>query len=212
MDTRLRAALTLIALILAVLLGYQTYVFLSHLGKEQVIIRVAPQSATLTVDSRTYTGPQTLYLEPGTHELSAYRDGFSSMSKKITVKKGKSQSVMFPLVPQTSDAKTEANDPVNAKLYDQIDAEGSANAQQEGEQFAKENPITNLLPDENLLYTIGYRADPNNENKVILVIDAGQGYRNAAVEHIRDLGFDPADYIIEFRDYTNPFTGKGATE
>jgi hypothetical protein len=73
--------------------------------------------------------------------------------------------------------------------------------------FADENPIINDLPYENLIYSIGYRIDPSDpsHNSIILTIDAPEGTRNAAVQQIRDMGYDPTEYKIEFKDYKNPF-------
>jgi len=64
------------------------------------------------------------------------------------------------------------------------------------------------LPYDNLVYTIGYQADPSDPTgqSVIIDIDAAEGYRNAAVDKIRELGYDPADYKITFEGYVNPFS------
>ena len=58
-----------------------------------------------------------------------------------------------------------------------------------------------------MLFTIGYRIDPNDQNKIIIEVDAAKGYRNQAIQHIRKLGFNPADFNIKIRNYTNPFDG-----
>ncbi len=62
--------------------------------------------------------------------------------------------------------------------------------------------ITRSLPYDAPGYSMSYHF---TGNKMVLDIDASQGYRNAAIDSIYRLDFDPADYAIEFKDYTNPF-------
>ena len=47
-------------------------------------------------------------------------------------------------------------------------------------------------------------SDPSG-NSIIIEIDAREGYRQAALYKIRELGYDPTDLTINFRGYENPF-------
>jgi len=54
----------------------------------------------------------------------------------------------------------------------------------------------------NSLYTISDRRRDKN----IITIDANAGYRNAAINKLYDLGFDPTDFTIRFNNYESTFT------
>lgn len=72
----------------------------------------------------------------------------------------------------------------------------------DSDSYAENNPILNVLPYDDGTYAIGtlIGVDP-----IVVSIDAGVGYRNAAIRQIYDLGFNPANYTIQFENYTNPF-------
>jgi hypothetical protein len=95
----------------------------------------------------------------------------------------------------------------NEKLYLAYEGRAGERANAEGEEFSKVNPITSKLPYENFLYTLGYRADTTDSsgNSIIVEIDAPAEYRRAALKKIRDLGYDPTDFKINFRNYESPF-------
>lgn len=54
----------------------------------------------------------------------------------------------------------------------------------------------------NDLYTISNPTGSQNN----IIIDTFNGYRNAAVSHLYNEGFDPTDFKITFKNYESPFT------
>ena len=65
--------------------------------------------------------------------------------------------------------------------------------------------ISNLKYD-GMLYSIDYKNtysvdDPN----IVITVDASSTYREAAIDYIRTLGFNPGDFTITFTNYENPF-------
>lgn len=55
-------------------------------------------------------------------------------------------------------------------------------------------------------YSITYDQTYKNANDPIRIqIEASEGYREAALNHMRELGFNLDDFIITFNNYENPF-------
>lgn len=63
--------------------------------------------------------------------------------------------------------------------------------------------ITRSLPYNAMTYSIGYHFD--QDAQVVIDVAADTGARNSAIGKLADLGFDPGDYVVVFKDYTNPF-------
>lgn len=56
------------------------------------------------------------------------------------------------------------------------------------------------------LYTIDYDQNlKDKDSPITLNITASESYREAALESIRQAGFNPGDFLITFKDYENPF-------
>ncbi|MCL2869335.1 hypothetical protein FWF48_00785 [Candidatus Saccharibacteria bacterium] len=72
-------------------------------------------------------------------------------------------------------------------------------------------PIINSLPFFSGAIEINWAfRDYNDINSFYLIITAPIGFRSVAIQQIYGLGFDPANYSIEFNNYTNPFGGTNA--
>ena len=72
-----------------------------------------------------------------------------------------------------------------------------------------DDSLLRKLPYDGLTYSITYHFD--KDSHLILDVSAESGSRNSAIEKIAELGFDPGDYTIQFRGYTNPFGNEGET-
>lgn len=72
-----------------------------------------------------------------------------------------------------------------------------------------DDSLLRKLPYDGLTYSITYHFD--EDSHLILDVSAESGSRNSAIEKIAELGFDPGDYTIQFRGYTNPFGNEGET-
>jgi hypothetical protein len=190
--------------IAVVTLGYFIFTSITHAGKLAVTVNIVPSDARATFNGQ----PQSsgiAYLKKGSYEIKASKKGFADFSEKIMIDHDH-QAIPIGLNPISSEAKKWADD--NQQLYFDLEGEAGDEAIVNGNEFRNKNPITDALPYENALYTIGYRADPADStgNSIIIEIDAPEGYRNAAIQQIRDLGYEPTDFKINFRDYTNPFS------
>lgn len=189
------AAIIAIVVIAYVLLGQKTGI--------PVTVYLLPQDATAVINGQTLT-PGTINIPVGSYSVTVSKDGFTKITQTIEITEA-NNTIDIALQPESDAAKAWYQQHTN--LYLAKEARTGSHVSQAGQQFAKENPIVSKLPIDNLVYTIGYQrasTDPN-DNSIVVTVDAIQGYRNGAIQKIKDLGFNPADYIIEFRDYRNPF-------
>jgi hypothetical protein len=198
-----RLSLVIIALIVVAGLGYWIYGAVSRSGKIAVSVTAVPGDAVITAND-TRILPGTAYLKPGEYTFKASKTGFESYSSTKHIDQNNT-TVNISLAPISDDAKKWAAD--NEQSYFDLEGEAGTQAEREGEAFREKNPIVDLLPTSTLIYTIGYRNDNSDPsgNSIILTVDAAPGYRNGAVQAIKDMGYDPTQFKIEFKGYTNPF-------
>jgi len=176
----------------------------SQSGKVPIDIHVVPTQATVLLDNTPVSG--TAYVTPGTHTIKVSADGFQSYTlTHYLVDSSIEDMVLAVTLESKSDAaKTYAQE--NQELYSKQEGYGATQAEQQSAIMFKKNPVLEKLPYTNLIYSIGYTVDKNKPDQPItLTIRAPVGSRNAAVNQINELGFDPADYKIKFIDYVNPF-------
>ena len=169
-------------------------------GKTAVSFVVSPDETQIEFNNQKITGSRTIYLKLGTYSFKATRNGFKKNTIQTTVR-NKPVRVVFALTPTGKVSKSEKS--TNASKIDKITTEA---LEKEQTKLAEANPIIKKLPIKNFIYSIGYRADNSKENSIIVEIDAPKGYKNAVVNEIRKVGFDPSKLNINFRDYANPFT------
>jgi hypothetical protein len=193
-----------IALIVVGLVGFTGYNLIMRVDKEPVTVHLIPSDTKLLVNN-VQVSEGTTYLKPGTYTLKATRNGFESIDQKVIIDKPNKAVIDLALTPLTEAALKWQHD--HAELYYAFEGRTATQAREEGEAFTAANPITDKLPFENFIYTIGYRTDSADAsgNSIILSIDAATGYRNAAIDKIRELGYDPTNFKIEFNDYESPF-------
>lgn len=189
--------------VVLIVVGYFIYTSVSRSGKIPVVVNAVPGDAKVTMNDVT-VGTGTIYLKPGEYVIKATKEGFADYTKEMRIDQP-DQAINVPLLAQSEEAKKWAEE--NESQYLSLEAKAGEEAQKQGEAFRAKNPIVNLLPFENLLYTIGYRADPADPsgNSIIIEIDATEGYRQQAIYQIYQWGYDPTDFKINFRGYENPF-------
>ena len=201
---KLKLAIVLILSLVIVAIGYGVFTAISRQSKVEVTINAIPEDASLTLDGKQIR-PGVTYLKEGSYTIKGSKEGFTDFTAQVYVDKDH-KLMSVPLVPASKEAKEWQQK--NMNKYTLLERAAGRAAAKEGETFREKNPITIVLPYKNLIYKIGYRADPADAsgNSIILEIDAPEGYRNAAVQQIRNLGYDPTNFKINFRDYKNPFS------
>ena len=196
--------ITLLIAILIATIGYFVYTQITRTGKIPVSVVTAPRDAEITIDNEKI-GNGTAYLVPDhTYTVKVHKEGFEDVTQKQYISSDE-DSITVNLEPVSDEAKKWAEK--HEDQYSAVESQAGAAADKEGGAMLDKSPIIDVLPDESLLYSIGYRADPSDPsgNGIIISIEASEGARNAAIQRIRDLGYEPTDYKIEFSDYRNPF-------
>lgn len=190
----------LILVSLAVITGFNS---VSRLDKTAIHIEVFPTDADIALDEKPIKSG-TLYLEKGTYEITSSKQGFEDYSKTLVVS-DRDQTLGIILKPVSEEAFSYGEK--NEEDYLKAQAAGERAALEAGKEFNEKNPIAKHLPYKTFFYSIGYRMDQSDPsgNSIIIEIDASDGYRQTAIYQIRQLGFDPTDFNINFRDYENPF-------
>jgi hypothetical protein len=190
---------------LIVIIGITFYLALSRAGKEPVTIQLIPEDTILTIDGQQYR-PGTAYIQPGTHNIKAEREGFRTFESTITIGQPNNTEVDLALTPVSEEAIQWQKD--NLNLYLAQEGRSALRSNEIGQQRREQFPITAHLPFRNFIYSIGHRLKnvDNPSEGIIIEINAITGSREAAINKIRELGFDPTDYEINFNNYENPFS------
>ena len=194
---------SILILLSASTLVYGAITYVNRYDTTPVYLLTSPDKAEITTGNQKFIGSQVAYLKPGTYNFKASRSGFKDENINVEVKKGNPLRIIFALTPTTEEAIKELQSSSKTSEIDRATTDRLANEQKKLEDA---NPIIKKLPIKNLIYSIGYKADPNRKNGVIIEIDTIEGYRNAALNKIKEQGFDPSKLNITFRNYANTFT------
>lgn len=185
----------------AIIIIWALWTYIDRYGKTPLTISVVPSSAKVTIDNRTLGGG-THWLKNGTYSVKVEQEGFATHDNSVFVTTDKKQNVLaVSLTPLSDEAKKWASE--HERDYSKNEQYGAIEARENGEFFTNKNPITTRLPFTDPYFTIGYRADEDN-SVIITIVTPSPRYRFYAVEKIRELGYDPTDFVIEFKDYRNP--------
>ena len=191
--------------IILAMIGYVVYTQIQNSGKQRVTVAVAPASSQVEVDGKI-TKDKELLLAPGKHSYKVSYNGFRTITGELDVRTDGTQTALVAgLTPETAEA-TELYNKITGE-YSAIEVVAGINAEENGAAFIEKNPITKQLPYTNMLFTIGYRADPADPtgDSIIVTIDAPAVYRTEAVTQITNWGYNPVDYKINFINESNPF-------
>jgi hypothetical protein len=192
-------------LILAGIFGFGLTTTVRDKGRVPVEVMTAPREAKVFFNDKP--SPASAMLSPGHYTLKVSYPGFDTKTQTFDVRDGDSKRT-FPveLHPQTAEAQQIAA--AERERYTQVEGVGSSVASKAGEDFVKSNPIAAFLPKHTGYYNIDYAKDANGNFVVQISATAPIG-RQVALQQIRDWGFDPTDYRIQFVGLNNPFAAGG---
>lgn len=199
---------TLIAAALVVFIAIPVIIWIisSTLQKGTVSVEtlVVPSNATVTINDETYSNKNSINLKPGTYTVVTSRDGFETNTQDILVAEGQTNAIIASLLPVSEEAMRWQEN--NMKAYLELEGRAGSIAAQQGQEFIDTYPITKWLPLQKPTYTIGYRqVTENGKQGIVITINAVEGFREAALQELRDRDIDLGDYTIEFTDYRSPF-------
>lgn len=186
------------------LVAFSVFTYVSRVGKVGVTFSIVPGDAQLMLDGQG-SGKGTQWLVPGTYTVKVQKDGFTSTERKVIVTNEKQHNVVaISLTPESNEAKQWAD--AHQQQYKDNEEFGSIEAQETGQYLRDKHPIISVLPYQDPYYKIAYTL--NNDQSITLTIDTpSPRYRYFAVQKIRELGYDPTDYNIDFKQFTNPLRG-----
>lgn len=197
---RKQIVITVVALfVLFTVFSLVTYV--TRLGKVGVTFSIVPGNAALVIDGQR-SGKGTQWLTAGTYDIKVEKEGFETLEKTLIVSEQKGRNVAaISLIPISEDAKRWAEK--NQVAYKNNEEFGSIEAQENGQYLRNRHPIIGSLPYIDPYYSIAYKL--NDSQSITLTVDTpSPRYRFYAVQKIRELGYNPTDYQIEFKQFTHP--------
>lgn len=205
LQTHKRTITKATGILLAIIFAWTALILITRIGKLPVTMAVVPSDASVTIDGQAL-GSGTQWLKPGTYTATMKKDGFEAQKRLAVVSDEKSQNVIAAsLVPKSDEAKRWASE--HDKQYKDNEKYGALQAKAENEYFVSQNPIVKKLPYVDPYYTIGY-VTGSNDSLTITIQSSSPRYRFYAVEKIRDMGYDPTDFVIQFKDFKNPLEAK----
>lgn len=174
--------------------------FIERNGKVGVTIKAVPSDAIIVINNKK-TKSGTHWLKAGEYTISAQKDGFKTRTKTIVANGDKDQNaVALSLTPVSEAAQQWAKK--NEHAYKKNEEYGAIEARANGKYLKEKNPITNVLPYSDPYYEISYELQ--QKNILVTISTPSPRYRYIAVQKIRDLGFNPSEYKIVFKDFKNP--------
>lgn len=196
-----RPIITAIAVVFFVIVAVFTVTSIDHIGKSPVYVSTVPSDATVKFNS-TNRGNGTQWMPAGTYTVTVQKDGFETVKRTVIVDDKKSQNVVaVSLIAVSSEAKKWADD--HATDYRKNEAYGAIEASVNGDYFTQRNPITTKLPYVDPYFTLGY-VSHDNQTISLTIETPSPRYRYFAIEKLRQMGYDPTDFDIVFKDFKNP--------
>jgi len=173
-----------IVLILSFIGIYSLSVLMYRSGKTHVTMPTSSQGAVITINSRVVNSSE-IYLKPGKYMVSAIKNGYYEFRKIYEIKdKNINLSIKLSSIPDKTVSESEFSGDFNA--------------------LKAEYPIISNLPYEDPLYLLDYNIKGSYLNgyliEIIIISDSAVG-RRAALQGIKDLGYNPIDYWITFLNF-----------
>lgn len=198
---RLRFSLTTaISLAVVIVIGFMLLALLGKRYNGSLQVNAVPNDSTVTIKGHTLKSNELISLRAGTYTVSVSRHGFATTTETTTIKSRKTQTIQVFLSANSNEGqdwlRTHPDQVAliegrGSTVYDQLSATNTA-----------KYPIIKQLP----LYDPRFRIDygsseehPNDSNAIALYINAlDPSGRQAALQLIRSLGYDPSDMEIVF--------------
>jgi len=194
----------IIALLGLALVGVIVWVFISNRTPQaSIIITVVPQDASVKLNSKSYRTRGTQKINPGAYQVVISKEGFIEYSTEITVTVDEPYQLTYIMEEVGGGFNYLKHSPSDNQLVSEIGDTYWLNYELE---INNRYPIARFLTFRNAVFAITYRfKNPDDLDSFFILIQAPEGIRNGAIRQIYSMGFDAADYIVEFDDYENPF-------
>lgn len=202
--TTLLIIVTLIALIT---IGVLISSFIASIGKTAMVLWIAPEGATITVNGEEYS-PGRHFFPPGEYEIIGSFESFTDDVQSITLGEEPVDIYLVPN-PESDEAIEWFIDNPDAQV--EQEAIGPLRSQQLYAEQEADSPLIDELPfrANNWGFRLEYGLSPTREgdDKIAIRVLADTPFgRDAALDMINKLGYDPSYYEIVFVGFENPIT------
>jgi hypothetical protein len=187
---------------LIVLVVITVPVIISVFGSESDGIRIVriPTDAVVRIDGNVVGDIVTLETNQE-YVITGERDGWVAYEETVILHEF-SKNILIVLEPDSEDAHRWRE--LNKDLYRGLEAASGEESVADGMAMRLRYPIIDFLTynhENKYVITYGHGYPNENIDGFFLLIRAPVGLRNTAVKRIYDMGFDPADYLIVFKDF-----------
>ena len=200
-----KKVIILVSLALIVLFGIAVWQTVGRIGKTKVIVVVSPADSQVTLDGKKVKSG-VLYVSSGKHSFAASRQFFDSNSETTNVSSEK--TITLVLVANSSEGQAIIeNTPGETERRQEL---VSTAAKNRGDQALETNPFISFLPVQNYVLGESYQIDYGPPSKgtnqpIILITAATPSLRQSALGYIKDLGYNPADMNLVFKNIATGF-------
>ena len=182
---------------LIVLIGVGWTIFQSQRGK--VVTTITPHDATVKLDGREVKGNATHFIEPGKHQFVISRTAFVEKKVDFEIKAGETKNIDLFIIPdEAAGLEWVKQNPEEASA---LDGRVSQEYTQESERVFSSNQILSQLPITDTGFRIDHGFSKTGRDFALYIQSADEAGRVAALETLKYMGYDPANYEII---YTTP--------
>lgn len=176
---------------------------IGRIGKVSVNVSYAPFIAEVTANNVKLKNNATNYLAPGEYQVTVSSPNFETLQETVTIKED-TTDIYGMLGPNTEEGQ---------RIYDKYQDDflevqalyGKASIA-EGEAQRKEWPILSFLPQNNILYSLGYILE---NNSLTITVRSSNTYLDSALDELFSLAQAPqtiATYDVKLTDFPNRLT------
>lgn len=204
----LKLIIITVSIILVLVLSISLFFIINEVSQSATIrFMVAPSSAQITLDDKVFQSAETYNISPGQYSLVIKKDGFSPYQKTITLEEEDILNINIALETLPGNEDYYEKYPEEAYALETIWANQMMSS---GEAILDKAPLISILPIEveyyiqgkqYVHYQIAFKVESSNQVTIIINDYTGGNY-DSALERIRAEGYDPKDYSIEYRDYS----------
>lgn len=200
---RIALVITVLLFISLIIFGIITYIINSQ-KTASIEILVAPSSAKIEINQKTYKNQKTTRIKPGEQTATISADGFTTQTVNINLIDNQTTKLYIILNPESGNENWYNNHPEDSTIVSII---SDYYVTIEQNEYLAKYPITSILPiqivEVNPItydwteFRIDYgKFDTCKSDFCLKITDSTGGNRERALQEIRDKGFDPDIYQV----------------
>jgi hypothetical protein len=202
LNQRQKIIILILALVFLFIIIYSVSTLIYRSGKTKTTIRIAPNSASITLNDTHISNNSTIWLTPGKYHLTASFDHLTTYERDIEIKDDPAE--IYAIL---SAADDEGRQYIEQHRQEYAAVEGLIGelTNREGEKLRQANPIIKYLPLNNSLYSISYEY---KNNDLVVNVKCEPEFIDTVVAKLKTFdGIDLSSQNIVFNldnRFTNP--------